>query len=171
MSFFNMYYSAGWNDSDVKSDAVSTSLVNTDTLSSLTGAEKSSSKLKNKFGSELEMKDPTLYKYEEDFSNNDKDNSDNHINDDSNANNNINDDSNANNNLQSVGQQLPDQFHHDNNFNKFFLESSEYISEAVVDDNDDMPDFLKFAIPMPQIIPMNRKMDIAKTSYASAKFS
>ena len=187
MTFFNMYYSSGWNDSDVK----------TSLMTSLTDSNETSLiERKNKFGLELQMNDPTLYRYEE---NSNIDNSYYANNNNNNNNNKFNVDDNLGTyySKEQAEEKMGQEFENDstNNFNKFFMDNSEDNvednSEDNVEDNsednsednvegnvednvEDVPDFLKFAIPMSSHVdvPINRrKVDNVKTSYASAKFS
>ena len=166
MTFFNMYYSSGWNDSDVKTSLM-TSLPESNETSSI--------ERKNKFGLELQMNDPTLYRYEE---NSNIDNS--YYANNNNNKYNVDDDLGTYYSKEQAEEKMSQEFENDstNNFNKFFMDNSEDNvednSEDNVEDNGDVPDFLKFAIPMSShvVVPINRrKVDNVKTSYASAKFS
>ena len=173
MTFFNMYYSSGWNDSDVKTSLM-TSLPESNETSSI--------ERKNKFGLELQMNDPTLYRYEEN-SNIDNSYYANNNNNNNNNNNkyNIDDDLGTYYSKEQAEEKMSHEFENDstNNFNKFFMDNSEdnvedNVEGNVEDNHGDVPDFLKFAIPMSSqvVVPINRrKVDNVKTSYASAKFS
>ena len=171
MTFFNMYYSSGWNDSDVK----------TSLMTSLTDSNETSLiERKNKFGLELQMNDPTLYRYEE---NSNIDNS--YYTNNNNNKYNIDDDLGTYYSKEQAEEKMGQEFENDNtnNFNKFFMDNSEDNVEDNSEDNvegnvednvEDVPDFLKFAIPMSSHVDVQinrRKVDNVKTSYASAKFS
>ena len=113
------------------------------------------------------MNDPTLYRYEE---NSNIDNS--YYTNNNNNKFNIDDDLGTYYSKEQAEEKMSQEFENDNtnNFNKFFMDNS----EDNVEDNGDVPDFLKFAIPMSShvVVPINRrKVDNVKTSYASAKFS